>query len=156
MHRIFPKDLDNLYILAAILNSTLQAYFVLLSGRSNLGAGALKFETVDARQLLILDPNSLTEDERKILIEGITRMGIRRPSSLFVECGLDPRFEIKNQIPEPLPDRKMIDDVIFDALNLNGTERIALYHSTCELVKKRLKKAKILNNKKQFVTKSKA
>lgn len=40
--------------------------------------------------------------------------------SIFKECGIDPGSEIPiaKQEPNPLPRRKMIDDIVFDALGL--------------------------------------
>ncbi len=39
------------------------------------------------------------------------------------------------------PDRRALDDVIFDALKLTRGERDAVYEAVVELVKKRLEKA---------------
>jgi hypothetical protein len=43
--------------------------------------------------------------------------------------------------PKPLPDRKALDDLIFDALDLTREERKEAYWATAELVKQRLDKA---------------
>ena len=42
----------------------------------------------------------------------------------------------------PLPDRKALDDIIFDALGLTEEERKEVYWSVAELVKNRLEKAR--------------
>ncbi len=38
----------------------------------------------------------------------------------------------------PLPDRKRLDDIVFDAIGLTAAERKEIYWSVCELVKNRL------------------
>ena len=49
---------------------------------------------------------------------------------------------IREQEPNPLPDRKALDDIIFDAIGLTEEERKEVYWSVAELVKTRLEKAK--------------
>jgi hypothetical protein len=46
------------------------------------------------------------------------------------------------QKPKPLPDRKALDDIIFDALGLTNAEREEVYYAVCELVQNRLNKAR--------------
>ncbi|MFH1564042.1 MAG: hypothetical protein ABIF11_11610 [Nitrospirota bacterium] len=47
-----------------------------------------------------------------------------------------------SQKPNPLPDRKALDDIVFDVLGLMQAERDEVYWSVCELVKNRLEKAR--------------
>lgn len=47
-------------------------------------------------------------------------------------------------VSSPLPDRKALDDIVFDALELTEDERKEVYWAVCELVKNRLEKAKSL------------
>ncbi len=49
---------------------------------------------------------------------------------------------IREQKPNPLPDRKAIDDILFDILGLTQEEWDEVYWSVYELVKKRLEKAR--------------
>ena len=46
------------------------------------------------------------------------------------------------QEPNPLPDRKALDDIVFDALGLTEDERKEIYWVVAELVKNKLEKAK--------------
>jgi len=46
------------------------------------------------------------------------------------------------QEPNPLPDRKALDDIVFDALGLTEEERKEVYWAVAELVKNRLEKAR--------------
>ena len=68
---------------------------------------------------------------------------IQRPiKSLFEEYGIDPLKPIKEQKPTPLNDRKLLDNIIFDKLNLTQEERDDVYLSVCALIQKRLEKSK--------------
>ena len=63
-------------------------------------------------------------------------------SSIFTELGFDASKPIRSQEPNPLPDRKELDDIIFDAIGLTEEERKEVYWATAELVQNRLNKAK--------------
>ena len=65
-------------------------------------------------------------------------------SSVFIECGIDPEstIPIAQQEPNPLPDRKALDDIVFDALELTGEERKEVYRAVCQLVWERISKAR--------------
>ncbi len=58
------------------------------------------------------------------------------------ELGFDPDRPIREQEPNPLPDRKALDDIVFDALGLTEEERKEVYYAVAELVKNRLDKAR--------------
>ncbi|MCD6208125.1 MAG: hypothetical protein J7J06_09090 [Methanosarcinales archaeon] len=62
--------------------------------------------------------------------------------SIITELGFDPAKPIREQEPEPLPDRKALDDVVFDAIGLTDDERKEVYWAVAELVKNRLDKAR--------------
>lgn len=62
--------------------------------------------------------------------------------SIFEELGFDPSKPIRLQEPNPLPDRKALDDIVFDVLGLTEEERKEVYWAVAELVKNRLEKAK--------------
>jgi len=69
-------------------------------------------------------------------------MKLRKRKSIFKECGINPHRPIRDQEPNPLPDRKELDDIIFDILGLTKQERKEVYWAVCELVKNRLEKAR--------------
>ena len=104
-----------------------------LFGRANLGEGALDFKVYEAKKILFV---TLNKSLRRILMREI--------KSIFEECGLDPSKPIREQETKPLPDRKELDDIIFDALGLTKDERKEVYWAVCELVKQRLDKARSL------------
>jgi len=73
---------------------------------------------------------------------------LRDIGTIFQECGLDPNKPFREQEPNPSPDRKKLDDIIFDILGLTKEERKEVYWAVCELVKARLDKAKSLKKSK--------
>ena len=87
----------------------------------------------------------IPESELDELILNLSRILIRPIKSIFDELGLDPNDPnkpIREQEPNPLPDRKALDDIVFDALGLTEEERKEVYWAVAELVQSRLKKAK--------------
>lgn len=117
---------------ALTMNSTLNVLFLELNGRNTLGEGALKIQVYELKKLNIIKCN--TENYESLLIN-------RNIKDIFEECGINPSYPIDDQDPLPLKDRKKLDDVIFDALNLNQKERDEVYKTVCKLVKNRLDKA---------------
>jgi hypothetical protein len=68
----------------------------------------------------------------------------RQTKDIFTECGIDPESEIliADQEPNPIPDRKALDDIVFDVLNLTEEERKDVYRAVCQLVWERISKAR--------------
>ncbi len=115
------------------LNSTLSMFMTESFGRSNLGGGALSVYGPELEAIMLLDPNQV-EIESDNLLE-------REIKSIFEEIGLERNKPIREQEPDPLPDRKELDDIVFDALGLSEEERKEVYWAIAELVKARLDKA---------------
>ncbi len=146
-HRIFPKIESDFNFLVTILNSTFQTFLVMLLGRANLGQGALKFEAKDANNIITLKTSEISRQGLNKLVD---KIGCHKPVSIYQECGLDPESDIplSEQEPKPLPDRKELDDIIFDALDLTQDERKEVYRAVCQLVWNRLSKAKSVKKRK--------
>jgi len=121
-----------------VLNSTLFIFVTEIFGKSNLELGALYLVPFDVKRMLVVFPTifniSTPENLQKFLIRPI--------KSIFEELGFDKTKPIRLQKPNPLPDRKALDDIIFDALGLTQAEREEVYYSVCELVQNRLNKAR--------------
>jgi hypothetical protein len=66
----------------------------------------------------------------------------RNSKSIYEELGINPACPIREQKPNPLPDRKALDNIVFDVLGLTEDERNEVYWAVCELVKNRLEKAR--------------
>lgn len=127
------------YNLKIFLNSTLAIFISEIYGRKNLGEGLLTTYGPDIKPMLCLKPCLL--DLSKFNIENMLS---REVFSVFKECGIDPNSEIPiaEQDPQPLPDRKALDDIVFDALGLTEDERKEVYRAVCQLVWDRISKAK--------------
>lgn len=129
------------YELAAYLNSALSSFFVEFIGRKNMGEGVLLMYGPEISKLLVMKPeiDKYTKDK---LTDAFKNLLKRLPLPIFEELGFDKTKPIRSQKPNPLPDRKALDDIIFDALGLTQAEREEVYYSVCELVQNRLNKAR--------------
>jgi len=132
-HQITTKE-----NIALFMNSSLFWLFQNIFGRKNFGGGLLKIQTFELEQILVMPfknkfPNSFSQ----IL------------KSVYDECGIDPKskISIEEQEPKPLPDRKELDDIVFDALELTDEERKDVYRGVCRLVWNRISKAKSLKKR---------
>ncbi|NMJ76777.1 hypothetical protein GLU01_01785 [Nanohaloarchaea archaeon] len=130
-YRIYEKN--NPARLAASLNSTLSSLCMELFGSNDLGQGALGMNKPDYKRILMIDPRELEKPSEDLFD--------RETHSIFEEIGLERNKPIREQEPSPLPDRKELDDIVFDALGLSEGERKEVYWSVAELVKARLDKA---------------
>jgi hypothetical protein len=142
-HRIFMNNPEYLKVMAAILFATSTAFFIQLMGRAGLGEGALKYETSDAQELLVINPCFLSKENVRELENRFNRFSERKVEDIFTECGIDTNSNIPifDQDPKPLPDRAALDKVVFDALGLTETERKDVYRAVCQLVYERISKA---------------
>lgn len=132
---IEPKRInkDNFHSVRFYLNSTITALNTEIEGIMNLGEGVLYTNVYWLKKLLVL------VDEN---INGFDTFNSKLVKSIFEELGFDKTKPIRTQKPNPLPDRKALDDIIFDALGLTEEERKEVYWSVAELVKNRLDKAR--------------
>jgi len=154
-------------ILSGLLNSSLRYLQEEIIVRPPEGLGALQAKIVDYEKILIpniftkLKQNTYVTPEGRMAIKPdfkkddgidesilndflskISRISVRKIHSIFTELGFDPNKPIREQEPNPLPDRKALDDIVFDALGLTEEERKEVYWAVAELVQNRLKKAK--------------
>jgi len=141
-HRIFPRAGIDARALHAVLNSTVQTFLVMNTGRSSLGGGALKIEATDAKEILAVDIRKLNQLTTNNLTDAIAIMDKYEPRSFFIESGLDPSLPFKNQQPHPVADRLVLDTIMFDLLGLDNGERDVIYRVTCDAINTRLKKAR--------------
>lgn len=130
---IYPKNEINTKSIYACLNSTYITLFRELYGRANFGGGVLKTQKPDISKFPIF-----------LNIEYNGSLFNRESKSIFEEIGINPKLEIpiNEQEPNPLPDRKELDEMIFDNIGLAKEERKAVYRAVCQLVWNRINKAK--------------
>lgn len=125
--------------LGLILNSTIGILISETYGRINLREGLLTTYGPEILNFVILNPVFVDNNKCE---EVLVAMNVRPVQSTFAELGFDPTKPIREQEPEPLPDRKALDDVVFDAIGLTDDERKEVYWAVAELVKNRLDKAR--------------
>ena len=137
---IYPNDQSesNLESLLCSLNSTYNMINLELLGISNLGEGAIKLNPTYIKNSIILASSKRLKLPPKFVK--------RRALSIFEEVGIDQSKSIREQQPNPLPDRAELDKLIFDELGLTQDERKEVYWSVCELVKQRIDKARSLRD----------
>ena len=135
--QFIPNEKNSTPSFICFMNSSLWFLFLESYGSSNLGEGALVFNTENFRRLKAID---IKIDEKKFAIikDAIFK---REILDIFSELGFNGNENIREQQPNPLPDRKELDNIIFDELGLTQAERNEVYWSVAELVKQRIDKA---------------
>ena len=122
-------------LLCLLLNSSLVWFFIEILGRKGLGGGAVRLVKVDLLKVPCLKDFKLSANKFYDLMN-------REIYPIFTELGINPAHPVREQKPNPLPDRKALDDIVFDILGLTEDERNEVYWAVCELVKNRLEKAR--------------
>ena len=120
------------------LNSTLSLLFVELRGRKGQGGGVLTFYGPEFTGHQVIDPSLLDSIEDSVYESLVTRDILE----VYEECGIDKSRPIREQDPNPLPDRMAVDEYVFDILGLDEDDRKEVYWSLCESVLNRGTKAK--------------
>lgn len=134
-HRVFVKNPVDTIIMASILNSTIWYLFITLSGRCNLGQGAMKFETNDAKKMLVINPQKIDPINRKTLKQCLLEIQQREILTIYNEVQME--------------DRRKLDSIILNILGFKTPyERKNiirdLYNGINRLTRMRLEKAKTI------------
>jgi len=110
-YEIRPRDINDIYVLAGILNSSLTALLAELHGRF-YGGGVLELEIYECKALPVLDPKRLSKRERQ-----------------RIETTFSKVCEAQSKGDEKLEQDARIerDNAIFDALKLTENERKQVY-----------------------------
>lgn len=120
------------------LNSAIFRLFLELAGREMTGAlTVLKVQVFELKSQQIIMPSYWNINDATF-----NKFAQRTIKSIIEELGFDKTKPIREQEPNPLPDRKELDDIVFDVLGLTEEERKEVYWAVAELVKVRLDKAK--------------
>jgi hypothetical protein len=115
-------------IATALLNSAVSFLAVEVTARKTYGIGVAYLYGPEIRNLLMLNPEQVPETARSQLARAFQSMR---------------RRQILNIDEESLqPDRRALDDAVFDVLGLTSGEREAVYEAVISLVRARLEKAR--------------
>jgi hypothetical protein len=130
------KAKNNIKKIVAYLNSTFFLFQTEIIGYQLVGGGGLFIKVEDLENMLILKniPNKILDPFESMLKRNYER--------IEKEIGIKLNIPIEKQTPSPLEDRKKLDNIIFDELDLTEKERNNIYKSTAKLIKNRLDKAK--------------
>jgi hypothetical protein len=134
-YKIILKDKELKTEVGLFLNSTLSILQNEVLLYSSWGLGGISINSDHLFNMLVL----LKITSKKDLLD---RFFKRKINSIFIELGFDRSRPIREQEPNPLPDRKKLDDIVFDELGLTAEERKEVYWAVAELVKARIDKAK--------------
>jgi len=127
-HNLFEILTEQPFAIWTSLVSTPQIIARELFGRSNLGEGALKTEGIDILKFQITHPRFFDSIVLRLLTDCFETLSKR------------PIYPLDIEIQQP--DRRALDDIIFDVLGLTAGEREAVYEAVVNLVRARLEKAK--------------
>jgi len=131
---IYPHDNKLFDITRLYLNSVIIPLFIEIEGIVNLGEGVIYTNVYWLKKLPVFYNMEITFS--------LKSFEEKKVNSIFTELGINPARPIREQKPNPLHDRKALDDIVFDILGLTEDERNEVYWAVCELVKNRLEKAK--------------
>ncbi|NWF76323.1 MAG: Eco57I restriction-modification methylase domain-containing protein [Nitrospirae bacterium] len=140
MYGIFARG--NAELISMLLNTTFIAMFIEIYGTYGLGEGALFVAVYNFDNIPIISPIAISPMQREMLSKVSEKLLTRETLNIYEELGINPSLPIREQKPNPLPDRKALDDIVFDILGLTEDERNEVYWAVCELVKNRLEKAR--------------
>lgn len=144
-HRILPNADYDPELLTAILNSTITIFNIEIYGRSNLGLGALKFETMDAKQINVIDPVKINSAHKRKLKNVIKKFKNRNIETIFGEIGATSPEEV--ELEKILPDRRELDKIIMgEILGLSDDEQLEVYRAVIDMVKSRIERAESVDN----------
>jgi hypothetical protein len=111
----------------AIANSTFAVFISELLGRVNLGEGLLTTYGPEILRFLAIHPSSLNPQTEEMLMQRF---------QLLITRDVLPIYDEIHQ-----PDRRALDEVVFDVLGLTAGEREAVYEAVVNLVRARLERA---------------
>ena len=106
-------------LLCAALNATFFQLMLNTEARTNFGSGVLEIQTYETANIAVVNPSLLPALD----------------AELFASSDWD--------VLTPSPERRQIDDAVFDALALTAGEREAVYAGVAELVNNRKQRARV-------------
>lgn len=109
LYRVEPAEGVSVAVAAALLNSAWFALQCELHGRVNLGEGVLWLATYELDEIQLPDPRELSSEQIGLLEERFARLAARPIGETTAELNA--------------PDRRELDEAVFDVLGLSADER---------------------------------
>jgi len=135
----------NIESLVISLNSIVTQLLANLYGRTNFGGGLLKIQTYEVARVECTSPTHIPGASHSIF-QSFSKLAA---TSLFEQLGLPkPNRDFSNIVSEGVsletivPDRRNLDQIVFEALGLTDEEQLAAYRAVVQLVKDRLARAR--------------
>ncbi len=130
LYFLSPIEELNDELIAALMNSTITAFFIEITGRISLGDGALELTVEDASDyMLIPDIRKFSDQQRQAITDAFKPL-LQRPIGSIV-----------SEITQP--DRIALDSTILEALGLNASEWLPkIYDGLTTLVRERIELGK--------------
>jgi len=140
VYSLSVKEGVPLEVIVAFLNSSIHFLIKELYGRVNLGEGALDTAVYEIPQYPVITPK-LNEKVHGQIVVALSKLSKCNISSIFEELGTDNKEEFS--LDGIRQNRKELDKIFFDIINLNDSEQTEVYKSILDLVKSRVEKAEI-------------
>jgi hypothetical protein len=132
----------------AILNSSLIPIFVELSGRVNLGQGALDVKVYEYGRVPIVNPVTIKEEHLAKISSVLDSFLKREIASVFDEVGANSPKEVS--LDKVKPDRRELDKIVLgEILGLTEEEQLEVYRAIIDLVNSRFERAKSVQKRKK-------
>jgi type I restriction enzyme M protein len=123
LYHITPEKASLVRLLCAVLNSAWFALNIELSGRLNLGDGALKLQVFEASDIVIPDPRKFSAEEKRKILSAFDKL-TKRDILPYAD-------EIKQK------DRRELDRAVFCAMKLENSDADACEKGAFELIAER-------------------
>ena len=123
-------------MVSAWLNTSINALFIQVFGRTNLGEGVLKFIGPDINELLVIDASTIDMAKRTRIIAAFNKLSQRPIKSIFEEV--------------KMKDRQKLDSLVLEAMGLDPAKYLQpIYDGLTELVRERIELAGMRNKLKK-------
>jgi len=148
IHYVIPKDKSHTLPLLGYFNSSVNALMVELQGRS-YGGGVLKIEIYELKNLPVLDPSVLSDDEKNNIAKAFITLAKAVDKRVKIERELENfkpkskkqrrlfeeeiRKKVDSAVKNEINAQRNLDEIIFNILGLNSSERKQVEYGLIEL-----------------------
>jgi len=148
LYGVTPKDSKNIFLIGALLNSTISRLFIEYNCRQLTGAQAIADIDVNiVESLSIIDIEKINKTTRKKLEDSFKNLLNSNAESLFIEIA-ESLEEV--DLDKIKAERRELDKAIMeDILHLSTDEQIDVYKAIIDLVRSRIDRAKSVEKKKK-------